>query len=60
MANLKIIKGDGEVGEVNKNLYEILKKLPAPNAKFGLPKSKKKYWYDYGSQLVDTKKTNKA
>jgi hypothetical protein len=26
MANLKIIKGDGEVGEVNKNLYEILKK----------------------------------
>jgi P27 family predicted phage terminase small subunit len=59
MTNLKIIKGDGEVSEVNKNLYEILKKLPAPNSKFGLTKEQK-YWYDYyGSQLVDTKKLTK-
>lgn len=32
MSNLKIIKGDGEVAEVNKNLYEVLTKLPTPLA----------------------------
>lgn len=59
MGNLRIVKGDGEVAEVNKNLYEILKKLPAPNSRFGLTKDQK-YWYEYfGQQLVDTKKLTK-
>lgn len=59
MGNLKIIKGDGEIVEVNKNLYEILKKLPAPNSKFDLSKEQK-YWYEYfGQQLIDTRKLTK-
>ena len=59
MQTMKIIKGDGEVADVNKNLYEILKKLPAPNAKFDLSKDQK-YWYEYfGNQLVDTRKLTK-
>lgn len=59
MGNMKIIKNDGEIAEVNKNLYEILKKLPAPSLKFNLSKEQK-YWYEYfGQQLVDTKKLTK-
>jgi phage terminase small subunit len=59
MANLKIVNGDGEVVKVNKNLYQILDKLPAPNSKFNLTKDQK-YWYEYfGQQLVDTKKLTK-
>jgi P27 family predicted phage terminase small subunit len=59
MQKLRIIKGDGEVAEVNKNLYEILKKLPAPNSKFELSKEQE-YWYKYfGQQLVDTQKLTK-
>lgn len=59
MANLKIVDGDGKVVKVNKNLYQILDKLPASNAKFNLSKDQK-YWYDYfGQQLVDTKKLTK-
>ena len=59
MEKFRIIKGDGEVAVVNKNLYEILKKLPAPNSKFELSKDQK-YWYEYfGQQLVDTKKLTK-
>lgn len=59
MEKLRIIKGDGEVAVVNKNLYEILKKLPAPNSKFELSKEQK-YWYEYfGQQLVDTQKLTK-
>ena len=59
MGNMKIVKGDGEVVDVNKNLYEILKKLPAPNSKFSLNKDQK-YWYEYfGQQLVDTGRLTK-
>lgn len=59
MANLKIVDGDGQIVKVNKNLYQILDKLPAPNSKFGLTKDQK-YWYEYfGQQLVDTKKLTK-
>jgi len=59
MEKLRIIKGDGEVAVVNKNLYEILKKLPAPNSKFELSKEQK-YWYEYfGQQLIDTQKLTK-
>lgn len=59
MEKLRIIKGDGELAVVNKNLYEILKKLPAPNSKFELSKEQK-YWYEYfGQQLVDTQKLTK-
>jgi P27 family predicted phage terminase small subunit len=59
MDKLRIIKGDGEVAVVNKNLYEILKKLPAPNSKFELSKEQK-YWYEYfGQQLIDTQKLTK-
>lgn len=58
-ADLKIIKGDGEVVKVNKNLYEILKKLPAPLAKLKLS-ADQKYWYNYfGEQLVDSGKLTK-
>lgn len=59
MANLKIVNGDGDIVKVNKNLYQILDKLPAPNSKFNLTKEQK-YWYEYfGQQLVDTKKLTK-
>lgn len=59
MSNMKIIKGDGEVAEVNKNLYEVLIKLPAPILKFNLSKDQK-YWYNFfGQQLIDTKKLTK-
>jgi phage terminase small subunit len=59
MANLKIVDGNGEIKKVNKNLYQILDKLPAPNSKFSLSKDAK-YWYDYfGQQLVDTQKLTK-
>lgn len=62
MRNMKVIKNDGkddDVVVVNKNLYEILKKLPEPSSKFSLSKDQK-YWYQYfGQQLVDTKKLTK-
>lgn len=59
MQNMKVIKGDGEIVEVNKNLFEILIKLPAPISKFNLSKDQF-YWYKYfGQQLVDTKKLTK-
>ncbi|MGQ7945029.1 P27 family phage terminase small subunit [Flavobacterium sp. WC2509] len=56
---MKIIKGDNEIVEVNKNLYEILYKLPASNSKITMSKDQL-YWYKYfGQQLVDTKKLTK-
>ncbi|WP_281321992.1 P27 family phage terminase small subunit [Flavobacterium aestivum] len=56
---MKIITGDGEVAEVNKNLYVILDKLPAPISKFNLSKDQM-FWYKFfGQQLVDTKKLTK-
>lgn len=59
MTNLKVYKNGEEVVEVNKNLYEILVKLPSPNSKFNLSKEQK-YWYDFfGNQLVETKKLTK-
>ncbi len=59
MSNMKIITGDGEVAEVNKNLYVILDKLPAPISKFNLSKDQM-FWYKFfGQQLVDTKKLTK-
>lgn len=59
MANLSIVGEDSEIVEVNKNLYEILKKLPAPNSKFCLTKDQE-YWYKYfGQQLIDTRKLTK-
>lgn len=58
-ADLKIIKGDGQIVSVNENLYEILKKLPAPLAKLKL-NADQKYWYNYfGQQLIDSKKLTK-
>lgn len=57
--NLQIVKGDGEVKKVNKNLYEILKKLPAPVAKMKLS-ADQKYWYNYfGEQLIESQKLTK-
>ncbi|MBF05005.1 MAG: hypothetical protein CMP76_17145 [Flavobacterium sp.] len=57
--NLKIIKGDGEVVNVNKNLYEVLKNLPAPLKKMNLTNDQK-YWYKYfGQQLIDSRKLTK-
>lgn len=59
MGNFKVIKNDGEVKEVNKNLYEVLIKLPSPISRFNLSKEQK-YWYDFfGQQLVETKKLTK-
>ena len=58
-SNLKIVKGDGEVVKVNENLYEILKKLPAPLEKMQLT-TDQKYWYKYfGDQLIDSQKLTK-
>lgn len=59
MGNMKIVNGDGEIVKVNKNLYQILDKLPAPSSKFNLSKDQK-YWYEYyGQQLIDTQKLTK-
>lgn len=58
-SNLKIVKGDGKVVKVNENLYEILKKLPAPLEKMQLTVDQK-YWYKYfGEQLIDSQKLTK-
>lgn len=58
-ANLKVIKGDGEEKKVNANLYEILKKLPAPIVKMKLTVDQK-YWYNYfGTQLIESEKITK-
>ena len=59
-ANMKIIKNEGEIVEVNKNLYEILKKLPAPDKNFIMTKTQKHWWNYYGQQLVDAKKLTKT
>lgn len=57
--NLQIVKGDGEVVKVNKNLYEILKKLPTPIAKMKLNVDQK-YWYNFfGEQLIESQKLTK-
>ena len=43
----------------NNQLYDILDKLPSPNAKFNLTKEQK-FWYKFfGEQLVDSKKLTK-
>ena len=53
-SNLSIVTGDGI--EVNKNLYVILKKLPAPMKRFGLTKNQI-FWYNhFGKILIDSKK----
>jgi P27 family predicted phage terminase small subunit len=58
-SNLKIVKGDGELVKVNENLYEILKRLPAPLEKMQLTVDQK-YWYKYfGDQLIDSQKLTK-
>jgi phage terminase small subunit len=58
-ANLKVIRNDGEVVEVNKNLYEILQKLPLPLPKMNLS-SDQKFWYKhFGQMLIDSKKLTK-
>ena len=55
-SKLKIVKGSGEIVKVNENLYEILKKLPAPIASMKLS-TQQKYWYKYfGDQLIDSNK----
>lgn len=49
-------KSDGSVEE-SKNeqpLYEILKNLPKPEARFKLNASQKKWWYWFGYELVKT------
>lgn len=57
--NLRIVRGNGETVEVNKNLYEILKKLPAPMSKMDLSDNQK-FWYKYfGQILIDSKKLTK-
>jgi P27 family predicted phage terminase small subunit len=59
MANLKIVKNGHDIVEVNKNLYEVLSKLPSSNSKFNLTKDQK-YWYEFfGQQLIETKKLTK-
>ncbi|MDM1514632.1 P27 family phage terminase small subunit [Myroides odoratimimus] len=50
---------DASSGKKNKNLYDILDKLPAPIAKFNLSKDQK-YWYKYfGEQLVSSGRLTK-
>lgn len=56
---MKVVRGDGEMIEVNKNLYEILKTLPAPLSRMDLSKDQK-FWYKYfGQMLIDSKKLTK-
>lgn len=49
-----------ETKKSNDNLYEIIKKLPAPIGKFYLTKDQK-FWYKYyGDQLVSSNKLTKT
>ena len=53
-SHLSVVIGEGV--ELNKNLYPILKKLPAPMKKMNLSKEQC-YWYNYyGQLLVDSNK----
>ncbi|MFM9400799.1 P27 family phage terminase small subunit [Myroides odoratimimus] len=63
----KVVNMAGEVltwedagsGKKNKNLYDVLDKLPSPLAKFNLTKDQK-YWYKYfGEQLVSSGRLTK-
>jgi len=63
----KVLNMSGEVVEwenatttgKNKQLYDILDKLPAPMARFNLTKDQK-FWYKYfGEQLVSSNKLTK-
>lgn len=57
-ANMRVVQ-DGEVVQVNKNLFVILTSLPAPDKKFNLTEDQK-YWYKYfGKQLIESKKLTK-
>lgn len=50
---------DAGCGKKNKNLYDVLDKLPSPLAKFNLSKDQK-YWYKYfGDQLVSSGRLTK-
>ncbi len=50
-------KADGPVESQKEEqpLYEILKALPKPDAKFKLSASQKKWWYYFGYEFVKTK-----
>ena len=50
-------KSDGSVEESQNEqpLYEILKKLPKPEARFKLNASQKKWWYWFGYEFIKTK-----
>lgn len=63
----KVVNMAGEVlswddagsGKKNKNLYDVLDKLPSPLVKFNLSKDQK-YWYKYfGDQLVNSGRLTK-
>jgi phage terminase small subunit len=43
----------------DKKLYEVLKKLPSPEASMKLTRSQKKWWIWFGVELVSTKEISK-
>lgn len=58
-ANMKVLRNDGEVVEVNKNLYEILKTLPAPMPKINLTDNQKFWYRHFGKMLIESNKLTK-
>ena len=44
-----------EIEEKN-NLYESLKKIPAPKKEFNLTADQRKWWYWFGHEFVSTRK----
>lgn len=40
--------------EKSEELYEILKELPKPDARFRLSASQKKWWYWFGAEFIST------
>lgn len=43
----------------DKKLYEVLKKLPAPDAAMKITRSQKKWWVWFGVELLSTKELSK-
>ena len=53
-SHLSVVKGDGL--ELNKNLYPILKNLPAPMKRLNLTKEQIFWYKHFGTLLVESKK----
>jgi phage terminase small subunit len=57
--NLSVYKSSGEEKD-NKQLYDVLAKLPDPPVQMKLSSKQKFWWYWFGSEFIETKEIAKA